>query len=34
VGEVLEELRRRKLRGELEGREAELAAAKELITAE
>jgi tRNA nucleotidyltransferase (CCA-adding enzyme) len=32
VGEVLEELRRRKLRGELEGREAELAAARELIS--
>jgi tRNA nucleotidyltransferase (CCA-adding enzyme) len=31
VGEVLEELRRRKLRGELDGRESELAAAKELI---
>jgi len=31
VGEVLEELRRRKLRGELDGREAELAAARELI---
>ncbi len=34
VGEVLEELRRRKLRGELDGREAELAAAKELIADE
>jgi tRNA nucleotidyltransferase (CCA-adding enzyme) len=34
VGEVLEELRRRKLRGELDGREAELSAAKELIAAE
>jgi tRNA nucleotidyltransferase (CCA-adding enzyme) len=31
VGEVLQELRRRKLRGELESREAELAAARELI---
>jgi tRNA nucleotidyltransferase (CCA-adding enzyme) len=31
VGEVLEELRRRKLRGELDGRDSELAAARELI---
>jgi tRNA nucleotidyltransferase (CCA-adding enzyme) len=31
VGEILEELRRRKLRGELAGRDSELAAAKELI---
>src|SRR5947208_9301325 len=31
VGEVLAELRRRKLNGELDGRESELAAAKELI---
>jgi tRNA nucleotidyltransferase (CCA-adding enzyme) len=31
VGEILEELRRRKLRGELDGREAQLAAARELI---
>jgi tRNA nucleotidyltransferase (CCA-adding enzyme) len=31
VGEVLAELRRRKLRGDLDGRAAELAAAKELI---
>jgi tRNA nucleotidyltransferase (CCA-adding enzyme) len=31
VGEILAELRRRKLRGELDGREAELAAARELI---
>jgi tRNA nucleotidyltransferase (CCA-adding enzyme) len=31
VGEVLEELRRRKLRGELDGRQAELDAARELI---
>jgi tRNA nucleotidyltransferase (CCA-adding enzyme) len=31
VGEVLGELRRRKLRGDLEGRESELAAARELI---
>jgi tRNA nucleotidyltransferase (CCA-adding enzyme) len=34
VGEVLEELRRRKLRGELDGREAELEAARELIADE
>jgi tRNA nucleotidyltransferase (CCA-adding enzyme) len=34
VGEILEELRRRRLRGELDGREAELAAAKELIADE
>ena len=33
VGEILEELRRRKLRGELDGRDAELAAARELIDA-
>ena len=33
VGEVLEALRRRKLNGELDGREAELAAARELIAA-
>jgi tRNA nucleotidyltransferase (CCA-adding enzyme) len=31
VGEVLGELRRRKLRGDLDGRETELAAARELI---
>lgn len=31
VGEILEELRRRKLRGELDGRQAELDAARELI---
>jgi tRNA nucleotidyltransferase (CCA-adding enzyme) len=31
VGEILAELRRRKLNGELEGRDAELAAARELI---
>jgi tRNA nucleotidyltransferase (CCA-adding enzyme) len=31
VGEILGELRRRKLNGELDGRESELAAAKELI---
>jgi tRNA nucleotidyltransferase (CCA-adding enzyme) len=31
VGEILEELRRRRLRGELDGREAELDAAKELV---
>jgi tRNA nucleotidyltransferase (CCA-adding enzyme) len=34
VGEILEELRRRKLRGELDGRDAELAAATELIADE
>jgi tRNA nucleotidyltransferase (CCA-adding enzyme) len=33
VGEILTELRRRKLRGELNGRDAELAAARELIDA-
>lgn len=33
VGEILAELRRRKLRGELDGRDAELAAARELIDA-
>jgi hypothetical protein len=33
VGEVLAELRRRKLNGELDGRESELAAARELIGA-
>jgi len=33
IGEVLAELRRRKLNGELEGRESELAAARELIAA-
>jgi tRNA nucleotidyltransferase (CCA-adding enzyme) len=32
VGEVLAELRRRKLNGELDGRESELAAARELLT--
>jgi hypothetical protein len=31
VGEILVELRRRKLNGELDGRESELAAARELI---
>ena len=31
VGEVLDELRRRKLRGDLDGRESELAAARQLI---
>jgi hypothetical protein len=31
VGEVLAELRRRKLNGELDGRESELAAAEELL---
>jgi tRNA nucleotidyltransferase (CCA-adding enzyme) len=34
VGEILEELRRRKLRGELDGREAELVAARGLIADE
>jgi tRNA nucleotidyltransferase (CCA-adding enzyme) len=34
VGEVLAELRRRKLNGELDGRDSELAAAQELIAAE
>jgi tRNA nucleotidyltransferase (CCA-adding enzyme) len=33
VGEILGELRRRKLNGELDGRESELAAARELIAA-
>jgi tRNA nucleotidyltransferase (CCA-adding enzyme) len=33
VGEILGELRRRKLDGELDGRESELAAARELIAA-
>jgi tRNA nucleotidyltransferase (CCA-adding enzyme) len=33
VGDVLQELRRRKLRGELDGRDAELAAARELVDA-
>ena len=33
VGEVLGEVRRRKLNGELDGRESELAAARELISA-
>ena len=33
VGQVLEELRRRKLNGELDGRAAELKAAKELLKA-
>jgi tRNA nucleotidyltransferase (CCA-adding enzyme) len=33
VGEVLAEVRRRKLNGELDGRESELAAARELIGA-
>ena len=32
VGEVLTELRRRKLNGEIDGRESELAAARELLT--
>ncbi len=31
MGEVLGELRRRKLNGELDGRESELAAARELV---
>jgi hypothetical protein len=34
VGEILEELRRRKLRGELDGRRAELDAARALIADE
>ena len=34
VGEVLAELRRRKLNGELDGRDSELAAARELIASE
>jgi tRNA nucleotidyltransferase (CCA-adding enzyme) len=34
VGEVLAEIRRRKLNGEVDGRESELAAARELIAAE
>ena len=34
VGEILGELRRRKLNGELDGRESELAAARELLAAE
>jgi hypothetical protein len=33
VGEILAELRRRKLNGELDGRESELQAARELIAA-
>ena len=33
IGEVLAELRRRKLNGELEGRDVELAAARELVAA-
>jgi tRNA nucleotidyltransferase (CCA-adding enzyme) len=33
IGEVLGEIRRRKLNGELEGRDAELAAARELVAA-
>ena len=33
IGEVLAELRRRKLNGELDGRESELAAARELVAA-
>jgi hypothetical protein len=32
VGEILAELRRRKLNGELDGRESELQAARELIS--
>jgi tRNA nucleotidyltransferase/poly(A) polymerase len=34
VGEILAELRRRKLNGELDGRESELAAARELLAAD
>jgi tRNA nucleotidyltransferase (CCA-adding enzyme) len=33
IGDVLAELRRRKLNGELDGRESELAAARELVAA-
>jgi hypothetical protein len=33
VGEILDELLRRKLNGELDGREEELAAAEELVGA-
>jgi hypothetical protein len=33
IGEVLAELRRRKLNGELDGRDSELAAARELVAA-
>jgi hypothetical protein len=33
VGEILDELLRRKLNGELDGRTAELKAARELVTA-
>jgi hypothetical protein len=33
VGDVLGEIRRRKLNGELDGREAELEAARELVAA-
>jgi hypothetical protein len=33
IGEILGELRKRKLNGELDGREAELAAARELVAA-
>jgi hypothetical protein len=33
IGEVLAELRRRKLNGEFDGRESELAAARELVAA-
>ena len=33
VGEVLGEIRRRKLNGELDGRESELEAARELLAA-
>ena len=31
IGEILGEIRKRKLNGELDGREAELAAARELV---
>jgi hypothetical protein len=34
IGDVLAELRKRKLNGELDGRESELAAAKELLAAQ
>ena len=33
IGEILAEIRKRKLNGELDGREAELAAARELVAA-
>jgi hypothetical protein len=33
IGEILGEIRKRKLNGELDGRESELAAARELVAA-